>query len=203
MKEKLKITEENYKEIMLKRAIILCWVLLAICFVIKIFGGNLFEIVCTNEKFIKVCEFVDNSIIYYIIGFLTYSLTNIFLILTISNNKKLFSKPNILFLLLTSIYWCFKLFINLGYIYVSIHIVTIIDLLCLYLLLFIFTKKPVMSLIAIVLMYVFTLLSVIIKNTGINHNIDDSTLVSLIFMVDYYIMLVLTFLYSLKIKRRS
>ena len=203
MKKHEVVTKENYREIVLKRAIISCWIILAICFVIKIFGGNFFAIVCTNEKFIKVCEFIDNSIIYYVIGFLTYSLTNVFLILTISDNKSLFCKSNVLFLITTSLYWCFKLFINLGYIYVNIHIVTIIDLICLYLLLFVFTRKPLKSLIAIILMYAFTFLSVVVKNTGINHNIDDSTLISLIFMVDYYIMLILTFLYSIKIKRRN
>ena len=203
MKHDLKITEDNYREVVLKRAIIICWVLLAICFVIKIFGGNFFAIVCTNEKFIKVCEYVDNSIFYYVIGFLTYSITNVFLILTISDNKTLFCKFNILFLVLTSLYWFFKLIINLGYIYINIHIVTLIDLISLYLLLFVFTRKPLKSLLAIILMYVFTFLSVVVKNTGINHNIDDSTLVSLIFMVDYYIMLILTFLYSIKIQRRN
>ena len=49
----------------IKRAIILCWVLLAVCFAIKLFGGNWFEIVCANEHFIKFCDFIDRAYINY------------------------------------------------------------------------------------------------------------------------------------------
>lgn len=51
-----KLDRERY----LKRVIIVCWIALAICFGIKLFGGNLFEIMCNNENFIKVCEYADN-----------------------------------------------------------------------------------------------------------------------------------------------
>jgi len=46
----------------LKRVIIASWVALAVCFVIKMFGGNLFEIICNNEAFIKVCEYKDTHL---------------------------------------------------------------------------------------------------------------------------------------------
>lgn len=52
--------EKLDKERYLKRVIIVCWFALAICFGIKLFGGNLFEIMCENENFIKVCEYADN-----------------------------------------------------------------------------------------------------------------------------------------------
>ena len=53
-----KLDKERY----LKRVIIVCWIALAICFGIKLFGGNLFEIMCENENFIKVCEYADNHV---------------------------------------------------------------------------------------------------------------------------------------------
>ena len=56
MKNKKIITPENYKEIMLKRGIISCWILLAICLIIKICGGNYFAIVCNSENFINFCK---------------------------------------------------------------------------------------------------------------------------------------------------
>lgn len=34
------VTEDNYKQIVLKRMIIICWVILFVCFIIKIFGGD-------------------------------------------------------------------------------------------------------------------------------------------------------------------
>ena len=52
--------EKLDKERYLKRVIIVCWIALAICFGIKLFGGNLFEIMCSNENFIKVCNYADN-----------------------------------------------------------------------------------------------------------------------------------------------
>ena len=59
--------DKDYKEIILKRAIILCWILLIICFIIKLCGGNYFNIMCNNENFIRFCNFIENSIIKYII----------------------------------------------------------------------------------------------------------------------------------------
>ena len=52
-----KLNKEKY----IKRVIIVCWVALAICFVIKLFGGNFFQIICENETFIAICEFCDNN----------------------------------------------------------------------------------------------------------------------------------------------
>ena len=37
-------TKDKYNRV-IKRSIILCWIALAICFIVKIFGGNFFEIV--------------------------------------------------------------------------------------------------------------------------------------------------------------
>lgn len=46
----------------LKRVIIASWVALAICFAIKMFGGNLFEIICKNETFVAVCAYKDTHL---------------------------------------------------------------------------------------------------------------------------------------------
>ena len=53
--------EKLDKERYLKRVIIVCWIALAICLVIKIFFGNLFEIMCSNENFIKICNYAENN----------------------------------------------------------------------------------------------------------------------------------------------
>ncbi len=53
----------------LKRVIIVSWIGLAICFVIKLFGGNLFEIACENERFIAICDYADTNLwLNYIIS---------------------------------------------------------------------------------------------------------------------------------------
>lgn len=203
MKEKLKITEENYKEIMLKRSIILCWVLLAICFVIKIFGGNFFEIVCTNEKFINVCEFIDNSILYYIFSYMSYIITSLLLIIIIRDNKKIITKGSIIYLICCSLYWGFKLLIQFNIVKLPLVLYNILEYGVLYLLLIIFSKKYIKSIFVIIAMVVFSILSVITKNIGISGTIGDSSLIAIIFMIDYYIMLILCYLYSIKIKNKK
>lgn len=200
MKHDLKITEDNYREVVLKRSIILCWILLAICFVIKIFGGNFFAIVCTNEKFIKVCEYINNSWIYSLLAYISFTSTSLLLLLIVRENKKFFTKNTILFWLVVSFYWIFKLLVELEIIKISVTVMSFIDYPILWLLLFLFTKKPVKSIFAVLLMIAFTFVSVFIKNIGLTNKITDSALVTLIFMIDYYIMLILTFLYS---KKRS
>ena len=43
-------TKDKYNRV-IKRSIILCWIALAICFIVKIFGGNFFEIVVHRGLF--------------------------------------------------------------------------------------------------------------------------------------------------------
>ena len=92
MKDKVVITRENYRQIMLKRAIISCWVILVVCFIIKLFGGNFFAIVCNDEKFIKVCEFINNSVIKYIIYYLLFLFTYFNFLLIVKPEVNLKSK---------------------------------------------------------------------------------------------------------------
>ena len=55
-------TKDKYNRV-IKRSIILCWIALAICFIVKILGGNFFEIVVHNDRFTAVCEFCQKSFI--------------------------------------------------------------------------------------------------------------------------------------------
>ena len=203
MKHELKITEDNYREVVLKRGIITCWILLAICLVVKIFGGNFFNIVCEHKVFINICNYIDNGWIFFAISYISFTVTSILLLLIVRDDKKLFTKNTLIFLIVISIYWTFKLLVQLKIIPIDFSIYNILDYSCLYLLLLIFTKKPIKPLITIVLMFVFTLISVIVKNTGMTYIVSESALIGLIFMIDYYIMLILTYLYSKKLIRRN
>lgn len=203
MKIKNKITEDNYQEVVLKRSIIICWVLLAICFVIKLFGGNFFEIMCTNEKFISVCRFLETSGLCYVEGYITFIFSSTCLLLIIRDNKKVFNKNTLFYIILCSIYWGLKIMIETGVINIPMVVYNIMDFVILYLLLVIFSKSWLKSILAVVLMFAFTIISAITKSIGINDAITDSMVVANIFMIDYYIMLILTLLYSIKIKRRK
>lgn len=51
--------EKLDKKKYLKKVIILSWIAVATCFIIKLFGGNIFEIACSNENFIALCNYAD------------------------------------------------------------------------------------------------------------------------------------------------
>lgn len=46
----------------LSRVIVVCWIALALCLIIKIFFGNLFDIMCQNENFMAVCNYADTHL---------------------------------------------------------------------------------------------------------------------------------------------
>lgn len=192
--------DKDYKEIILKRAIILCWVLLIICFIIKLCGGNYFDIMCNNENFIKFCNFIENSIIKYIIYLFSFIFSSYLLLKIVKPDFKILSLKSLLFLICCIIVWVFKLLIELNIFTINTLIVNILDFVILYILLVIFTKRPLLSIFAVVLLFVFSIISSLVKGIGIDSSITDNYFVAQIFLIDYYLMLVLSVLYSKKIQ---
>lgn len=188
MKNREVVTKDNYKQIVLRRAIILCWVLLAICFIVKIFGGNFFNIVCENKNFIKVCQFIDNSVLFYIINYLSYIITTSLIILSCCKKYK-FNKKEILIIAI-----CYNLCFGLKFI--SLTISAIIEQLVLFIILpLIFSKSIKRTILTFILVNGFQLISLFTKNIGIGI-MEVPFLIGIIFMFDYYIMLILYYLYS-------
>lgn len=202
-KEREVVTKDNYKQVVLKRAIILCWVLLGVCFVVKIFGGNFFNIVCNNGKFISVCDFIENSIIKYIIYLTSFIISSYLVVKIVNPNLKLLSLKSLLFILLCVIVWVFKLLLELDIIKLNTLFINMFDLIVLYALLIIFTRKPIKSLFAVVLLFLFTFISSFVKGIGINNSITDRYIIAQIFFIDYYIMLTLSVLYQKKYKKKE
>lgn len=196
---KLVVNEDNYKRIVLKRMIIVCWILLAICFGIKLFGGNFFSIVCTNETFVKVCNFIDNTAWYYVIGFITFYIsTNLYLLAVCGKtkfNKYEFALVNAILILMYLIK------------FISLPVSMFTDAIGMFLIPMLFRKEKfwkrfLICLFGFILFNVFQILSLLIKNIGIVI-INYSSLVSLIFSIDYYIMLVLYYLYANIINKKE
>lgn len=192
--------DKDYKEIILKRAIILCWVLLIICFIIKLCGGNYFNIMCNNENFIRFCNFIENSIIKYIIYLFSFIFSSYLLLKIVKPDFKILSLKSLLFLICCIIVWAFKLLIELNIFTINTLIVNILDFVILYVLLVIFTKRPLLSIFAVILLFVFSIISSLVKGIGIDSSITDNYFVAQIFLIDYYLMLVLSVLYSKKIQ---
>lgn len=178
--------------------IISCWVVLIACFLIKIFGGNWFEIICENQNFINACEWLDNNlivraIIYAIFYFASSSLIMLSqLKYTITEKKAL---PIILSILGLSI---------IRQLYESREVDLIMDLVILIgipLIIKIIENKAIKLndvlriICGVVLVFVFQLVSQIVKDVNIVY-VDEYSLVFFILNIDYYIMIALYYLYS-------
>lgn len=196
MKKKVEITKENYKEIVLKRAIIVCWVLLAICLIIKICGGNIFNIACETEAFIKFCNYCDTSFIRYVIYFAYFMFESTVYALTLKPETKITDKRFWFYFISCVIFWAIKVLYEVGIIKINIIIANIIPLIILYLLLLLFSKRPVMSILIILYQTALVLLSSYIKSISLTGTLSESALMTFIFYIDYYIVFLMTMLYS-------
>ena len=171
-----------------KVLIIVCWAVYIACLIIKLCGGNRFEIATSNETFIAICDYIDNTLwlkmvvcsIFYILGsYLS------FLCLT----KQKFGKDwrMAFILLIASI---LNIYFNNTYVNIGISAFTLIVI-------------PILRnqgkywlhvIIGCLLIFLFQLISLITRNIGWNLD-NQSTLVLLIMQIDYYIMLVIYYLY--------
>ena len=189
------VTEDNYKQIVLKRMIIICWVILFVCFIIKIFGGNFFNIVCTNTRFANICAYVDKAVwIQYIIGCISTFLLHSMYLLAIS--KKLwFSKKDLLFVVPS-------ILIGVGLRLINNIVGYFVDVWQYFLLpLFIenkFHKNVYVRRIALgfVLTFIFQVISLLVKNIGLKIITNGSFLIASIYAIDVFIMSLLYYLYS-------
>lgn len=184
----------------LKRGIILAWIFLIACFIIKLFGGNWFEIIVKDERFISIGKFIDNTAwLNTIICVITSYLANQLYLLAVCREIKFSYKINIFLLLYVIFSICVKTFLGntLG---------LVCDIIQLGVIPFILLGKPSKKhwniLIGIILNISFQIISAITKNIGINF-IDENLLIGLIFMIDLYIMLILYYLYSLYYKKEE
>lgn len=172
-----------------KTLIISCWVVLLCCFVVKLLGGNFFEIVCENEKYIAFTTFCNKGIPYWIITIVFYLLQSILFFMAVCK----LNKPKWWMIVATVLFFIVK---QIFYKYQVI--VFIAETLFMILLPLIHNKKLILrSIIAYVLVFAFQLISLVIKNIGIKILYYDS-FTAMIFSIDYYIMLVLYWLYSIK-----
>lgn len=185
----------------LKTAIIISWVVLAICFIIKIFGGKIFNISTTNATFIKVCSFLDNhlwlqNIIAFCANLLTVSLLN----MAVLQQKSLHARQFILVAISTAIQFACAIIGE----WLNNKIITIAGFVFSFMPYFIcpliLSRKILRSTVAVLLYLAFQSISIFIKGLAIIKVNSDSTLIALIYGVDLYIMLILYYLHANLIK---
>lgn len=191
--------EKLDKERYLKRVIIVCWIALGICFGIKLFGGNLFEIMCANENFIKVCEYADNHFwAYYLINALYCFVSLYFFTLAICG-KKSFRKWELFVVIATVIVGTLVKYFN-QYVGLVFDVWQGIIMPC------VFTiktpKKHIYVIPANIMLFVFQAVSMFVKNVDFGVLTDKGLLVSMIYSIDVLIMILLYFCYSNVIEER-
>lgn len=173
-------------------ALILAWSTLIFYWILKLFFGYQINLICTNEKILAICNFVDNNLI---INYLTSCVfCSVFLYLYYCiilrtgklNKRQIIATISIVLISNIFTYYgtiggiiadCFKLIITPIFILNKINWKTILA-----------------TFISLIFNFLFQLLSVIITNIGFKYT-NDSLLLNLFLSIDLLIMLFITLIY--------
>lgn len=185
--------EKLDKERYLKRVIVVCWVALAICFGIKLFGGNLFEIMCENENFIKVCEYADEHFwAYYLINAI-YCFAMLYFFTLAICGKTLFKKWELLLVIATVMVGTLvKYFSQFWGLIFDVWQVIIMP--CVFTLTV--PSRHIYVIPANIMLFIFQAISMFVKNIEFGVLTDKGLLVSVIYSIDVLLMILLYYCYS-------
>lgn len=172
--------------------IISCWSLLGVCFLIKLLGGNWFELSTENTKLIQLCSWIDSNISKYFIMGIFYCVSMYLVYLSICKKK---IKDCLYICTIFALIFITKIFYPI--------VATVLEPMVLIVLPLVKRVSWKRVLLGNVLMMVFQLVSLFIRNLGMYLPADTPTLISLLLQIDYYIMLVLYYLYSNYRKERE
>ena len=162
------------------RLLAILWLVLGICFVLKMFGGNWFGIYTHNQAFINMCNAIEQSpILIKVYPFPFYLLSCYLAVLTISRDKP--KKNHWIFIIIIGLIYLAKVF--------NEYIGLIIEIIILYLLYSIKVSGKIWRGIeTYIIMFLFQIVSLITKNIG--YKLDyDNLVISSIYMIDCYIMM--------------
>ena len=160
------------------RLLAVLWGVLVCCFLIKIFGGNLFEIITYNKSFINICNYLEETNLFYLVYYPFYLLSTYQVVLIISRNYP--KNKHYIFLIILTIMYVLKMF--------NESITAILEILFYLTTSLIYSKKIWRGVEVIFITVLFQFISLITKNIGYTLNYDN-VVISLIYMIDYYIMM--------------
>lgn len=179
--------------------LITCWCVLGLCLVIKIFRNDLFIAHTSNKVFQDFCSYVDNN------SFVKYGLINlpinilscsIYYMAVLQENK--LTKHSLKWLIPLVIYAIIKTIFNRhDKVFYVVDIIMMIGLPIV-----IDKSKWLWAIISFGATLLFQALSMIMK---MNHYemFDNNTIVFIILNIDYYIMLIIYYLYRLEYKKEK
>lgn len=174
-----------------KVLIISCWIMLALCFVIQLFGADWFNAGTDSETFVKVCNFIENRLwLKQICACIICLILGTFTILAILEQKFYTKCQSIVFIPLLAI---------MSYSSWYLPILNTILSFIVYLLPIIWLKKKwYRAPIGIILVFVFQAMSIIIKNVSGITLLNTPFLIASILQIDSLIMVILYYLYSIR-----
>lgn len=197
MKNKINSLKEKFKEFNSNTygmLITVSWIVLIICLIIKLFGGNWFELGTDNENFVAFCNYVDKTMWLKVTLACGIYLLSGYFILSVILNKKMTLKLLALFyplMIAKSILGWYILW--LAYI-IDFFIIVILPLI---LGKFRNWKRVIVVNLLVMAMQFITMA---IRNLSIGLNATPSFLEQAIIQVDYYLMIILCFLYNFRKK---
>lgn len=184
----------------LRTVLIIMWSILGVYLIIKLLGGNWFEIACSNERFISICEYLDNNFVpRYLIATLSNFIILSLIYLSILRQWKFTKKQFIYFIIWVPFQSLIKT-IYMSNTFISFSISFVSGFLFPILLYLIEHNKLTWKFILLnllltnILDFSFQLISLLVKNIGVKL-VDEYLLVGLIFEIDVFIMETLYYLY--------
>ena len=172
-----------------KIMIITCWILLGIALICKLCGADWFIASSDNERFIKICNYIDSHKIIQNIMFATFNIftTSIYFMAILKQNR-----PHLLWFIILIVYASLKVvFYNQVLYFILDFVITLI------LPLILDHKKWKGILLGVILNLGFQGISMLTKMNNYKM-FDDNTLIYLLLNIDYVIMLILYWLYRIK-----
>lgn len=175
------------------------WCLLIVCFAIKLLGGEWFKIASQNQRFIAVCNAIDNNLwLQAIVYFPLFILSNGLTVLAMTQ-KMWFSRQELYFVISTFIVaYVLQYILEFGTILSTIMIAVIVPAV----LIGKFCKKLWNILLGNVLIIIFQLLSIFVRQLSFI-KFDDNSLTTIICMIDAYIMMAMYYLYANLINKKG
>lgn len=176
---------------LLRRVIVISWITLGLCFLVKIFGGNFFEIMCQSPNYKSLCEYANTHFwLKYLLGIVSSMICQSLFLLSIIQQYKFTKKQFIITTITVLLATLVKPY--------NQTIGIIFDIFMTFILPMIFLgknyKKYTAIIFANVFIFAFQIVSLLVKNLSITI-IDDSTFITLIYGIDVYIMCFLYYLY--------
>lgn len=181
----------------LKTCIIICWCLLAACMIFKLCGSRVFEIAVTNQRFIDACNWLDGDGIYakYILAGVMSITSTTLLMLSASFTSKPNWKQMVLILCSVIPIWFVKVFFaKIGFILDCISIIVVPAII---------SKKWWAGFVGLILNVAFQVASMYIRGIDVANIFATNTILSLIFSIDYHIMIALYYMYTIAIKTKK